>query len=225
MARSGLIAALGAWLLTLPLAAQVPPPIESRGATYDPAVRPATHLAPGPANKLLGDAPLPLSKRDSKSNSPRLAPPERSPNLTPASSLTSMFVSLGLVLALFMAAAWAIKRSLPAGATTLPSEVVELLGRVSLGSRQHAHLLRCGNKLLLVSLFPGGAETLTEVTDPLEVDRLIGLCQSAKSNSASQTFRQVLEQFAREKPVPVVSKAMPAGVVDRTLAAAEDDDV
>ncbi len=225
MARSGIIAALGAWLLALPLAAQVPPPLDPRGATYDPAVRPATHLAPSTTNKPSGDAPLPLTQRDPKSSLPRLAPPERSPGLTPASSLTSMFVSLGVVLALFMAAAWAIKRSLPAGAPTLPSEVVELLGRVSLGSRQQAHLLRCGNKLLLVSLFPGGAETLTEVTDPLEVDRLVGLCQSAKSNSATQTFRQVLEQFAREKPAPAVSPAVPSRAVDRTLAAAEDDDV
>ena len=57
------------------------------------------------------------------------------------------------------------------------------------------HLLRCGNKLLLVSVTPVGAETLTEVTDPIEVDRLAGLCRQAHPQSATATFRQVLNQF------------------------------
>ena len=66
-------------------------------------------------------------------------------------------------------------------ATLLPTEVVEVLGRAPLAGRQQMHLLRCGNKLLLVSVTPTGAETLTEVTDPVEVDRLSGLCRQAAS--------------------------------------------
>jgi hypothetical protein len=57
------------------------------------------------------------------------------------------------------------------------------------------HLLRCGNKLLLVSVTPAGAETLTEVTDPLEVDRLAGLCRQAHAQSATVAFRQVFQQL------------------------------
>jgi hypothetical protein len=58
------------------------------------------------------------------------------------------------------------------------------------------YLLRCGQKLLLVSLTPAGAETLTEVTDPQEVDRLAGLCRQAHPQSATAAFRQVFQQFA-----------------------------
>ena len=65
-----------------------------------------------------------------------------------------------------------------------------------LGARQQVQLLRCGNKLLLVSITPGGAETLTEVTDPLEVDRIAGICQQAHPKSATTAFRQVFQQLA-----------------------------
>jgi hypothetical protein len=49
---------------------------------------------------------------------------------------------------------------------------------------------------LLVSVTPAGAETLTEITDPAEVDRLAGLCRGAHPSSATAAFRHVLEQFA-----------------------------
>jgi hypothetical protein len=44
-------------------------------------------------------------------------------------------------------------------------------------------------------------ETLTEITDPLEVDRLAGLCQQTRPDSATTMFRQVFEQLA-ETPRP-----------------------
>ena len=80
----------------------------------------------------------------------------------------------------------------------MPGEVVEVLGRAPLANRQQIHLLRCGNKLLLVSVTPTGAETLTEITDPMEVDRLAGLCQQAQPGSATAAFRKVLQQFGHE---------------------------
>jgi len=91
-----------------------------------------------------------------------------------------------------------LRRSMPAGPRMLPSEVVEVLGRVALAGRQHAHLVRCGNKLLLLSVAPAGVETLTEITDPLEVDRLAGLCQQSHPHSASTAFRQVFQQFSQK---------------------------
>jgi hypothetical protein len=54
---------------------------------------------------------------------------------------------------------------------------------------------------VLVSISPSGAETLTEVTDPAEVDRLAGLCQQANPHSTTKAFEQVFRQLARE-PAP-----------------------
>ena len=109
-------------------------------------------------------------------------------------SLGPMASGLAIVLGLFLAAAWVLRRAAPKSATLLPGEVVEVLGRAPLAGRQQMHLLRCGNKLLLVSVTPTGAETLTEVTDPVEVDRLSGLCRQAHPQSATATFRQVFQQ-------------------------------
>jgi len=143
--------------------------------------------------------PLPA---EATTKSSRLLPPpgrsERSPAGSSPDAPTSMLTvvaSLATVLGLFLLAAWGLRRLAPAAMIALPGEVFEVLGRAPLGSRQQVHLLRCGKKLLLVSVTATGAQTLTEVTDPPEVDRLSGLCQQARPNSATATFRQVLGQL------------------------------
>ena len=39
----------------------------------------------------------------------------------------------------------------------------------------------------------------TEITDPLEVDRLAGICQQRNEHSSTNAFRQVFEQFSTQK--------------------------
>ena len=115
-----------------------------------------------------------------------------------AGSLTSMIGGLAIVLGLFLFAAWFVRRTQPKSAAALPGEVVELLGRAPLSGRQQMHLVRFGGKLLLVSVTPTGAETLSEITDPIEVDRLAGVCQQNRPGSITKTFRQVLHQLGGE---------------------------
>jgi hypothetical protein len=78
---------------------------------------------------------------------------------------------------------------------SLPSEVFEVLGRAPLANHQQAQLVRCGSKLLLVSVnaTSGGVRTLTEITDPAEVDRLIDLCRQVRGSRAA-TARQACRQ-------------------------------
>jgi flagellar biogenesis protein FliO len=109
-------------------------------------------------------------------------------------SLITLGGSLTAVLGLFFLMVWMVRRASPHGAGTLPPEAFETLGRAALASHQQVHLLRCGNKLLLVSVTPSGAETLTEITDPAEVGRLVGLCRRSRSGGAAATFRQALRQ-------------------------------
>lgn len=106
--------------------------------------------------------------------------------------------SLAAVLALFFAAAWALRRGMPRGTGALPADVVEILGRAPLPGRQQMHLIRCGNKLLLVWANPHGVETLTEITDPVEVDRLTAACRQPQPHGASTAFQQVFQQISRE---------------------------
>ena len=104
--------------------------------------------------------------------------------------------SLAVVLGLFLVVAWVMRKATPAGSALLPGEVVEVLGRTAMANRQQLQLLRCGSKLLLVSVTQAGVETLTEITEPEEVDRLAGLCRQAHPDSTSAAFRQVFHQFS-----------------------------
>ncbi len=147
--------------------------------------------ATGSANALpRRDGPIPFGSPGRVTSRP-----ETSRALDRLPSLTPMAGGLAFVLGLFLAAAWILRRAAPKSATLLPTEVVEVLGRAPLAGRQQMHLLRCGNKLLLVSVTPTGAETLTEVTDPVEVDRLSGLCRQAHPQSATATFRHVFQKL------------------------------
>ena len=110
-------------------------------------------------------------------------------------SLVTIAGSLALVVGLFLIVAFLVRRTTPPANAALPDEVVEVLGRAPLANRQHVHLLRCGNKLLLVCVTPNGTETLTEITDAAEVDRLAALCRQNNNGSATANFRQVFQQF------------------------------
>jgi flagellar biogenesis protein FliO len=133
---------------------------------------------------------------ESRSSSPALKL-GASPNRTESDkkheagpSFLTLIGSLMLVLALFFAIAWAFRRMLPPGAGPLPSEAFEVLGRAPLAGRQQAHLLRCGGKLLLVSVGAAGVSTLTEISDPAEVERLTSLCRQARPAALRSVFRQ-----------------------------------
>jgi flagellar biogenesis protein FliO len=118
------------------------------------------------------------------------------------SPLVTTASSLAIVLGLFFVFAWAMRRASPRGSTLLPADVLEVLGRAPLAARQQVYLIRCGQKLVLVHVCPDGVETLTEITQPEEVERLLGLCRQTQPNSATTAFRQVFQQFAGERTTP-----------------------
>jgi flagellar protein FliO/FliZ len=125
-------------------------------------------------------------------NSVNRTEPGKKPDGLP--SAVTVFGSLALVLGVFFALVWALRRASPPGAALLPTEAFEVLGRAPLANRQQAHLLRCGNKLLLISAGAAGTEPLTEITDPAEVERLTDLCRQARPNVATTALRRMFRQ-------------------------------
>ncbi len=111
-------------------------------------------------------------------------------------SMVTMGSGLAVVLGLVMVAGWVARKSMPRSARVLPNEVAEVLGRVVLSSRQTAQLLKLGNKLLLVSVTADGAETLTEIEDPEEVQRLLQLSEEALGRGSNAEFERVFQQLA-----------------------------
>jgi flagellar biogenesis protein FliO len=111
-----------------------------------------------------------------------------------AGSLVTVAASLAIVLGLFFVLVWITRKNMPRAMVGLSSQVVEVLGRAPLGQRQQMHLVRIGNKLLLVCVTPAGAHTLTEVTDPAQVDQLVALCRQDRSAGITHSFRNVLSR-------------------------------
>jgi flagellar biogenesis protein FliO len=119
-------------------------------------------------------------------------------NFSKLESFSTAGAGLAIVVGLFLVAMWLMRRGTPKGNGLLPAEAFAMLGRAPLTAQSFAHLLRIGNKLVLVAVSADGAHPLTEVTDPMEVDRLTGLCASGSGYGPSAEFQQVLAQLAKE---------------------------
>ncbi len=142
--------------------------------------------------------PLPLPRRRS------VRSPGDSLTAHPSATrtLTSMLGSLGIVLGLFAILVWFVKRSAPRTAVLLPKEVVEVFGRATVSPRQSVHVVRFGSKVLLLSVSPNGVEALSEITEPTEVERLVGICRQVQPDSVTNSFRQILSQLSSEPARP-----------------------
>ena len=134
------------------------------------------------------DEPLRLAPLGSTSSRPR----DGQTLPTTGKAVKTVITSLAVVLGLLVALVWISKRTGPKKDATLPGEILETLGRAPLAGRQEMQLVRVGNKLLLLSVTATSAETLTEITDPVEIDRLAGICQQNRSDSITASFREIL---------------------------------
>ncbi|MBW3599700.1 MAG: flagellar biosynthetic protein FliO, partial [Planctomycetes bacterium] len=150
----------------------------------------APRNAAGPAPLKLSPPSQPLEKGEKAAEPP-----------SSGSAFASVVSSLVVVLGLFFLVVWFARRGAPKGTMVLPTEVLEVLGRAPLNARRQLHVVRFGNKLLLLSLTPGSIEPVAEIDDPQEVDRLAGICHELQTGSISENFRQVFSQIARE-PAP-----------------------
>lgn len=188
-----------------PTAVEAKPISPSGSSRTSPAVFPFRQLSAAEDMGTKGHELLKLAPRKSDKNR-SLVPTAASANAGPIGTVVG---SLAIVLGLFMALVWVSRRFAPAGSAALPKEVVELLGRSPLTARQSMQLVRVGNRLLLVAVAAGGVETLTEITDPLEVERLSALCRRGRTDSATASFNQVLGQLASETREPPPAAARP----------------
>lgn len=66
----------------------------------------------------------------------------------------------------------------------LPIDAVELLGRRSIDQKVAIHLVRCGSRVLVLSVSAEGARTLAEITEPAEAQRLITACQAPRDGKS-----------------------------------------
>lgn len=136
------------------------------------------------------DSALPLKplRKPSGDAHGRIRPPSA------GNAVTTVVTSLAVVLGLFVLCVLILRKANARSNATLPAEVVQTLGRAPLSGRQEMHLVRVGNKLLLLSVTAAGAKTLTEITEPEEIDRLAGICRQSHPDSITASFREILWQ-------------------------------
>ena len=128
--------------------------------------------------------------------------------------------SLLFVVGLIAAGARWLKSRSPAATRGLPDEVFELLGRKAIDPRTSVVLARCGSRLLVLSQSTHGLQTLAEITDPVEIDCLAGLCRATQSDqSLVETFRSMLHRPTGSKPATSPpTKTAPPNELDERLA-------
>ncbi len=103
-----------------------------------------------------------------------------------------------MVLAVFGACAYFLKRTQGGKNRDLAKGSFEVLGRSALAPRHQVVLLRCGERLILVGVGPTGSNTLAEFTDSNEVNRLLAACRSGESG----TFQETLQQMGTQRHQP-----------------------
>ncbi len=134
---------------------------------------------------------LALPPHDESSNGSK----SKSSDISNGRALATTIGSLAFVLAIFFVFVWLTRRNMYRASGMLPSDVIEVLGRVPFAGKQQLQLIQLGQKLILVSISAVGTTTLTEVTDLDEVNRLSGLCRKNQPGSATQNFREVFAQL------------------------------
>jgi flagellar biogenesis protein FliO len=173
---------------------------EQLTAKIDSQVVPASHEASTPAAPLTSDRRrlAPLSRTDLMTRP--LAESERKlPFEIPhVESLGTAGAGLVLVVGLFLLCVSLMRRGGPSPTSPLPSDAVAVLGRIPLTPKQYAHLIQVGNKLVLVSITGERTDTITEVTEPAEVERLLVMCLKGSRQSSSAEFQKLLAQMAKE---------------------------
>lgn len=153
-----------------------------------------------------GDSP----DSDSKGVDSRLIPPRSSDTAAQKAAKTvrpgqrsrtlsdGWWTTLGglvTVLVLVFLTAKVLRKSVPAAQKTLPPEVVQVLGRKALDYRHTIHLVRFGSRMLMLGTSQEGMTTLSEITDPVEIDYLAGLCKPSEPSSVAQSFNQLFQRF------------------------------
>ena len=166
-----------------------PPHEQPRAALPRLATQSSASTAPPPLPLSRSNFPVPAAGVE-KSNDPPTAD-----GTIGIDSLITVAGSLGIVLGLFMVTMWCLRRGMPKSARALPAEVVEVLGRAPLAGKQQMHLIRFGGKLVLAAVSPSGIDAVSEITEPAEVDRLLGYCEQTRSSSATSSFRGILDRL------------------------------
>lgn len=116
-----------------------------------------------------------------------------------AGSTITVASGLAIVLGLFAAFVWGSKKlghASPAKGS-IPKEVMQAIGSTNLDPRTRITMLRCGNRILVLSQTSGATNTLCEISDPDEIRLITAACLGQSKSEFASTLRSIEKEPAR----------------------------
>jgi flagellar protein FliO/FliZ len=155
-------------------------------------VSPEQAPAPGPAAPARPAQPAATPEQQAAMAGARSAPATLPAPPSAAGSLLQTVVSLGLVLAILVGLAWALKRFGPRNVTG--GNTVKLVGALSVGARERILVVEVGDQWIVVGASPGRMNALATMprqeADPADLARQGAL----PSTNFSEWFKQTIEK-------------------------------
>lgn len=96
----------------------------------------------------------------------------------------SVLAALSFVILLILGLARLFVRKNPYSVGGVPQEAVDVLGRRTIDPRNSVYVIKVGSKIVLLGSSSNGMNTLSEITDPIEVATLSNLCRAEQSRHA-----------------------------------------
>ncbi|TET32148.1 MAG: hypothetical protein E3J72_20675 [Planctomycetota bacterium] len=125
-----------------------------------------------------------------------------------ASVIGSMVFWLVIVAVVIFGMVWIMKRFLGGSRLVGAGSIGRILGRSHVSPKHQIAYLHVGNKVLVIGLAGDTMTTLAEITEPAEVEALVGSASSAQPGAIEKTFRRF---FRRERSDISAPEPSPAG--------------
>lgn len=104
-----------------------------------------------------------------------------------------------IVTAIFFAFVLLAKRGGAKVNSRIPSEIFEVVGQLPLNQKQQFHLVRLGSKLLLLSVNNNHTQTISEISDPIEVEHVLSMLHKGQAAEAFNSFRRITGQMRQQR--------------------------
>ena len=114
-------------------------------------------------------------------------------------SILKVIGGLSAVLAIFYAFTIFAKRNGAKVSSKLPADIIQVLGTMPIDAKRKFQLVRLGSKLLLLSVTEKSVQTVSEITDPVEVEYFVSRLQKGKTAEAFNSMRQMMAQIRQQK--------------------------
>ena len=108
-------------------------------------------------------------------------------------SLVRMAGSLAVVLSLFLGILWMTRGRRSSKSIRLGKETLEVIGQTTLTKNHTLHVVKLGERLLLVSAGESEVTCLSEISDPVEVEQLLATTDT--DESPRSTFKALFAQY------------------------------